>query len=178
LTSEKSYYVVSPKDIIVVKLADVDDHITWLKDHYRFRNPTSSLLYGPSAAMCKQIILTLFVSDSIDRFEEALQVALEERTQRLPDIADAFLSHLFSTNKLDVAVKRIPVLLNTDKDLWDKWALSFVEYGRVVDLAPYIPIFPKLKMKFVLNFSCVPSSVVRLLSSYYCAGFTPPCCFR
>jgi hypothetical protein len=116
LSTEDSFYILSPKDIIIVKERDLDDRITWLK--------------------------------TSERFDEALQLALQERTQRLPDVADDYLAYLFDNDDVTLAVKRVPVLLNNDKQLWDKWALRFVEAGRIVEIASFIPLFPKLKAKY------------------------------
>jgi hypothetical protein len=63
-------------------------------------------------------------------------------------VADDYLAYLFDNDDVTLAVKRVPVLLNNDKQLWDKWALRFVEAGRIVEIASFIPLFPKLKAKY------------------------------
>jgi hypothetical protein len=36
LIEENLYYIVSPKDVVVAKLRDIDDHIQWLLEQFLF----------------------------------------------------------------------------------------------------------------------------------------------
>lgn len=36
LPDENLYFIVSPKDVVVAKLRDQDDHISWLMEHGRY----------------------------------------------------------------------------------------------------------------------------------------------
>lgn len=41
--SEDMFYVVSPKDLVLAKPRDLDDHISWLLDRLRYEEALSSL---------------------------------------------------------------------------------------------------------------------------------------
>ena len=36
MTTESLFYVVSPKDIVVARPRDLDDHVTWLMERKRY----------------------------------------------------------------------------------------------------------------------------------------------
>ena len=44
LAEENLFYVVSPKDIIVSKMRDEDDHVTWLVEHEQYEVKKGLLL--------------------------------------------------------------------------------------------------------------------------------------
>jgi hypothetical protein len=36
ISEENLFFIVSPKDVVVARLRDMDDHITWLMEHERY----------------------------------------------------------------------------------------------------------------------------------------------
>ncbi|ELR10906.1 7fold repeat in clathrin and VPS proteins repeat-containing protein [Acanthamoeba castellanii str. Neff] len=111
LASESLFYIVSPKDIVLAKPRDLDDHIAWLIDPYRAR------------------------------YEEALQAAEANEAQllrhRLIDIGEKYLNHLLEKGEVAKAAELSPKILKRDGALWEKWIIEFAR-RRELKLKDYV----------------------------------------
>jgi hypothetical protein len=107
-------YVLSPKDIIVARTRDADDHITW------------ALSMDPP------------------QYEEALEIARQTppnrlRQHKMSTLMESFLNHLFKNNEFEKAASLCPSLLGQDKQLWERWVLEFYEKHQIHALVEFIP---------------------------------------
>eukprot|EP00475_Leptophrys_vorax_P014855 TRINITY_DN21116_c0_g3_i1.p1 TRINITY_DN21116_c0_g3~~TRINITY_DN21116_c0_g3_i1.p1 ORF type:complete len:697 (-),score=196.17 TRINITY_DN21116_c0_g3_i1:23-2077(-) len=105
------YFVISPKDVVVAKVRDVDDHIEFYLQKSQFKNALAEA----------------------QKFERDL------RTHTVRNIQEAYLQHLISTQKFAEAAAICPSLLQGDPDLWHEYIVAFSEKGQIQALAPYIP---------------------------------------
>jgi hypothetical protein len=48
-SAEPLFYIVSPKDIVVARPRDVDDHITWLLQHDKYQPALEAAQANPSS---------------------------------------------------------------------------------------------------------------------------------
>ncbi|CAG0922413.1 unnamed protein product [Notodromas monacha] len=135
LIDEGLFFIVSPKDVIVAKPRDADDHIDWLLDRWE----TS--------------FLSIFA-----KFEEALN-AVENSGKRalsvsmsggstrsalltrhtLLDVGQKYLDHLVASEKFEEAAKHMPKILGRHKTLWENEAYKFASASQLKALAPYLP---------------------------------------
>jgi WD40 repeat protein len=114
---EISYYIVSPKDVVICKIRDIDDHISFLLQHGEYKKALS----------------------------EAVKYEHDLKVHNIKEIEESYLDHLISTSCFDEAAALCPKLFQNDKDLWVRWIELFSEKGQTRALAPYIPTeSPKL----------------------------------
>ncbi|KAG9300436.1 hypothetical protein G9A89_010061 [Geosiphon pyriformis] len=118
-SDEDLFYVVSPKDLVVAKPRDLDDHIGWLLERLRYEEALSSL-------------------------REA-QVFGGSKAYDITDVGLKYLSHLIDEGEYEKAAKACPTILKTDSKhwdeakLWDDWIFRFAEHRHLKEITPYIP---------------------------------------
>eukprot|EP01114_Cavostelium_apophysatum_P004970 TRINITY_DN1546_c0_g1_i1.p1 TRINITY_DN1546_c0_g1~~TRINITY_DN1546_c0_g1_i1.p1 ORF type:complete len:976 (-),score=258.51 TRINITY_DN1546_c0_g1_i1:28-2796(-) len=112
MASESLFYVVSPKDIIVAKPRDLDDHISWLMERKRYEE-----------AM---------------RAAEASDAPLREHNY--VDIGEKYINYLLGAGQVNKAAEMCPKILKRDPGLWEKWILKFAEMANLKAICDYIPI--------------------------------------
>jgi hypothetical protein len=105
------YFIISPKDVVIAKVRDVDDHITFFMQKGQYKNA----------------------------LEEAQKFERDLRIHSVRHIQEAFLNHLIAKGSYDEAAAICPNLLQGDPDLWQSWIAAFSEKGQTKALAPYIP---------------------------------------
>ncbi|GAB5371679.1 hypothetical protein AAMO2058_001600500 [Amorphochlora amoebiformis] len=125
--NEALYYIVSPKDIVVARPRDWDDHVTWLINHEMYEEALE-------AAEGKQNSL---------------------RAHNIFDIRENYLNHLVDIGEFEKAASFCPRLLKNNLELWESWIYFFAEKMRLRTIAPFIPVkTPRLSTKIynlVLN---------------------------
>ncbi|CAD6261788.1 unnamed protein product [Miscanthus lutarioriparius] len=106
---EPLYYIVSPKDIVVAKPRDAEDHIAWLLQHG-----------------CHEKAL-------------AAVEAVQGRTELLDEVGSRYLDHLIIERKYAEAAQRCPKLLRGSPSAWERWVFHFAHLRQLPVLVPYIP---------------------------------------
>ncbi|CAL5024780.1 unnamed protein product [Urochloa decumbens] len=106
---EPLYYIVSPKDIVVAKPRDAEDHIAWLLQH-----------------------------DCHEKALAAVEAG-QGRTELLDEVGSRYLDHLIIERKYAEAAQRCPKLLRGSPSAWERWVFHFAHLRQLPVLVPYIP---------------------------------------
>nr|CAB3488657.1 unnamed protein product [Digitaria exilis] len=106
---EPLYYIVSPKDIVVVKPRDAEDHIAWLLQHGCHEKALAAVEAG------------------------------QGRTELLDEVGSRYLDYLIIERKYAEAAQRCPKLLRGSPSAWERWVFHFAHLRQLPVLVPYIP---------------------------------------
>ncbi|CAJ0628978.1 9287_t:CDS:10 [Entrophospora sp. SA101] len=99
---EDMFYIVSPKDLVLSKPRDLDDHICWLLERSRYEEALTSL-------------------------QEA-QVWGGSKVYDFTDIGEKYLSYLIEEQEdFSKAAENCTRILKKDADLWEKWVFIFAK---------------------------------------------------
>ncbi|KAK9762214.1 Vacuolar protein sorting-associated protein 41, variant 2 [Basidiobolus ranarum] len=113
--SEDLFYVASPKDIVVAKLRDLEDHVTWLLERQMYEEAL-----------------------------EAVQGAEERQSGEIKnydstEIGQTYIHFLMEDGDYERAASTCPKVLKKDPKLWEKWVFSFAEVKELKAISPYVP---------------------------------------
>ncbi|XP_048576551.1 vacuolar protein sorting-associated protein 41 homolog isoform X2 [Nematostella vectensis] len=111
VAEENLFYIVSPKDIVLAKPRDMDDHLTWLIEHGKFEE-----------AMV-----------AVERHKK------EVKKHSYQDIGRAFLKSLMDDGDYEQAARVCVKVLGEDKKLWEDEVYKFARKKQLKAIAPYIP---------------------------------------
>ncbi|KAJ3188513.1 Vacuolar protein sorting-associated protein 41 [Irineochytrium annulatum] len=116
---ESTFYIVSPKDIVVAKPRDVDDHIEWLVERARYEE---ALAAAESSAGSPTTVgrSRLSVSDVVE-------------------IGIKYLNSLMAEGKYEQSAKMLAKILRGDARLWEEWIFQFSEVNKLAEVVPHIP---------------------------------------
>ncbi|KAJ3118782.1 Vacuolar protein sorting-associated protein 41 [Phlyctochytrium bullatum] len=115
--SERTFYIVSPKDIVVAKPRDLDDHIEWLVERARYEEA----LQAAEGAKAKGYSGRLTVAQVVE-------------------IGVKYLESLISDGKFQLAASTTTNILRQDSRLWEEWIFTFSEANHLHDIIPFIPV--------------------------------------
>lgn len=110
LPEEGLFFAVSPKDVIVAKPRDDDDHVAWLLDHDHFEEAL-------------QVTLT---SQTLKR-------------HKLLGVGQQYLEHLVGARDYTKAAEVCPLVLGKDRSLWEAEVFRFAQLHQLRALAPVLP---------------------------------------
>ncbi|ORY04934.1 vacuolar protein sorting-associated protein 41 [Basidiobolus meristosporus CBS 931.73] len=113
--SEDLFYVASPKDIVVAKLRDLEDHVTWLLERQMYEEAL-----------------------------EAVQGAEERQSGEIKsydstEIGQTYIHYLMEDGDYEKAASVCPKVLKNDPKLWEKWVFSFAEAKELKVISPQVP---------------------------------------
>ncbi|CAG8437651.1 9040_t:CDS:10 [Rhizophagus irregularis] len=97
--SEDMFYVVSPKDLVLAKPRDLDDHISWLLERSRYEEALSSLQEAQAWGGSKIFNLT--------------------------DLGERYLTYLIEEEEFIKAAENCERILKDNRELWEKWVFTF-----------------------------------------------------
>ncbi|KAJ8559620.1 hypothetical protein K7X08_003678 [Anisodus acutangulus] len=106
---EPLYYVVSPKDVVIAKPRDAEDHINWLLQHGWH-----------------------------EKALEAVE-ANQGQSELLDEVGSRYLDHLIVERKYAEAASLCPKLLRGSASAWERWIFHFAHLRQLPVLVPYIP---------------------------------------
>ncbi|KAG6629735.1 vacuolar protein sorting-associated protein 41 homolog isoform X2 [Carya illinoinensis] len=113
---EPLYYVVSPKDVVIAKPRDAEDHIAWLLQHGWHEKALAAVEAG------------------------------QGRSELLDEVGSRYLDHLIVERKYAEAASLCPKLLQGSASAWERWVFHFAHLRQLPVLVPYIPTEnPKLR---------------------------------
>lgn len=118
LEFDQTYYIVSPKDIIVARPRDMADHIEWLLERQRYEE---ALKAAESAGDDYSVKGRLKVDDIID-------------------IGQKYLQALVAEGNYSQAASLCPKILRQDPNLWEQWVYTFADHGQLATIAPHMPV--------------------------------------
>lgn len=101
LESEETYYVMSPKDLLIARPRDDDDHITWLLENESYAEVLGKLKNYATAKF------------------DAL------------DIGQRFLRKLMAAELVEKAANLTPEILKSDSRAWEEWIQEFTQHGKI-----------------------------------------------
>uniref|UniRef100_A0A8C7YMU2 Vacuolar protein sorting-associated protein 41 homolog n=1 Tax=Oryzias sinensis TaxID=183150 RepID=A0A8C7YMU2_9TELE len=108
---EPLFYIISPKDVVVAKERDQDDHIDWLlvKEKYE------------EALMAAEISFKNIKRHDVQK------------------IGMAFLDHLLKNGEYEVAARKCQKVLGKNMELWENEVYRFKEIGQLKAISQYLP---------------------------------------
>ena len=112
MTTESLFYVVSPRDIVVAKPRDLDDHITWLLQNEKYE----------------------------EALNQATTNQAHIHTHNLVDIGERYLTFLVDSKEVEKSAAWCPRILGDSEKLWEKWIFLFAKLRQLRAISPYIPI--------------------------------------
>ena len=113
LTEEGLYLIVSPKDVIVAKPREEDDHVTWLLQHNQF-------------------------SEAL----EVVKRSKTLKNHNLLDVGRKYLEYLLNQNdhsQYELAAKLCSTIFGNNKGAWEEEILKFAQYNQLRVVAPFLP---------------------------------------
>ncbi|KAJ3338876.1 Vacuolar protein sorting-associated protein 41 [Gonapodya sp. JEL0774] len=115
LPSESTYYLLSPKDVVMARPRDLSDHIEWLLERQRYEEALA-----------------------------AAEAAGEEYSGRVAvhdivDIGQKYLGTLTADGRYAEAAAACPKILRSDTALWEKWVYTFRDSKQLPALVPFLP---------------------------------------
>ncbi|CAG5117731.1 unnamed protein product, partial [Candidula unifasciata] len=111
IAEENLYFIVSPKDVVVARLRDQDDHITWLMDHGRYEEAMAA----------------------------ASEHSKELKTHSYFAIGRAYLDYLLEEQEYEEAGRLCVKILGKKKESWEEEIYKFAKIHQLKAVAPYIP---------------------------------------
>ncbi|KAJ3067866.1 Vacuolar protein sorting-associated protein 41, partial [Podochytrium sp. JEL0797] len=122
--TDTTFYIVSPKDIVVARPRDLDDHIEFLVSRARYEEALAAV---ESATVTKK---------------EADGSVYQGRMSVVDVVAIGlkYLESLMDDGSYDQAAQMTPKILRTDTSLWQKWIYTFLGVQKLSLLLPHIPI--------------------------------------
>ncbi len=112
---QRSFYVVTPTELVLAKPRNQKDHLDWLLEKHRYATALNEIeALGP-----KQASLLGFDSEEIGR---------------------TYLNYLVESEQFERAAKAATRILGKNTKAWEDWIFLFVEQGQFDAVIPYIPI--------------------------------------
>ncbi|XP_046655188.1 vacuolar protein sorting-associated protein 41 homolog [Daphnia pulicaria] len=112
LAEEGQFFIVSPKDVVLAKPRNPDDHVQWLMEHQKYEEAMEAVT-GPQARELK--------------CHSVLQVG---RT---------YLDFLLSKGEFQMAAKLCVKILGKEKNLWEEEVFKFARLHQLRAVTPYLP---------------------------------------
>jgi hypothetical protein len=106
---ESLYYIVSPKDVVLARPRDADDHVKWLLQHGYYEKALAQVEEGNA------------------------------KPELLEEVGSRYLDHLILERQYDKAAALCPKLLRGSAAAWERWVFHFTQLRQLPSLAPYIP---------------------------------------
>ncbi|KAK8683394.1 hypothetical protein V6N13_039455 [Hibiscus sabdariffa] len=106
---EPIYYIVSPKDVVIAKPRDAEDHIAWLLQHGCHEKALAAVEAG------------------------------QGRSELLDEVGSRYLDHLIVERKYAEAASLCPKVLRGSASAWERWVFHFAHLRQLPVLVPYMP---------------------------------------
>ncbi|KAG6469839.1 vacuolar protein sorting-associated protein 41 homolog [Zingiber officinale] len=107
---EPLYYIVSPKDVVIARPRDAEDHISWLLQHGWHEKALAAV------------------------------EARQGQTELLDEVGSRYLDHLIVERKYAEAASLCSKILRDSASAWERWVFHFAHLRQLPVLVPYIPI--------------------------------------
>uniref|UniRef100_A0A8C9T983 Vacuolar protein sorting-associated protein 41 homolog n=1 Tax=Scleropages formosus TaxID=113540 RepID=A0A8C9T983_SCLFO len=108
---EPLFYIISPKDIVVAKERDQDDHIDWLLDKKKYEE----------ALMAAEISFKNIKRHDVQK------------------IGMAYINHLVEKGDYDAAARKCQKVLGKNMELWENEVYRFKTIGQLKAISQYLP---------------------------------------
>ncbi|KAL5032706.1 hypothetical protein BDV3_001256 [Batrachochytrium dendrobatidis] len=114
--TDASYYIVSPKDIVLARPRDIDDHIQWLVERQQY-----------AEALC--------AADAAGS-----EYAGQSKVNTILDIGQKYMATLMADGNYLEAAQSCQKLLRTDQQLWEHWVHVFAAAKQLHIITPFVPL--------------------------------------
>ncbi|XP_076360932.1 vacuolar protein sorting-associated protein light isoform X2 [Tachypleus tridentatus] len=111
ISDEGVFFILSPKDVIIAKPRDEDDHISWLLEHQQFEEALQAVL-----------------------------VAKDLKSHSLMSVGQVYMDNLLQQKKYNEAAKLCMTMLGSNKQQWEEEVYKFAQIQQLRAVAPYLPI--------------------------------------
>ena len=111
VSSEGLFYLVSPRDVVLAKPRDMDDHIQWLMENEKFEEALSEA--------------------------EANLSKLKSHT--VLDVGVKYIQFMIVEEDYSNAAALCPRVLQDNRKLWEEIIMKFIEVKHLRDISPFIP---------------------------------------
>ena len=118
-TSENTFFIVTPRDIIVARPTDIDDHIQWLVDRKKYEE-------------------ALIIAEG--------DTNSSQKIKNIVAVGQKWMHDLIKQQRFTEAAANCPKILRNDIELWESWFFIFAEAKQIPVLLEYIPTHPKLSL--------------------------------
>uniref|UniRef100_H3AZP1 Vacuolar protein sorting-associated protein 41 homolog n=2 Tax=Latimeria chalumnae TaxID=7897 RepID=H3AZP1_LATCH len=108
---ESLFYIISPRDIVVAKERDQDDHIDWLLQKKKY----------------EEALMAAEISQKTLKRNQVLDIGL------------SYINHLVEKEKYDLAARKCPKILGKNMNLWENQVYRFKTIGQLKAISPYLP---------------------------------------
>lgn len=110
-SEEGMFYIISPKDVVVARQRDSDDHLHWLIEHERFQ-------------------------EALDYAKENVK-SLKRIT--VQEVGFHWFNNLYNDNNFHEAASICACVLGRSKELWESYVVRFEQVNQLQCLTPYLP---------------------------------------
>jgi len=114
IIAENTYYIASPKTIIMAKPRDLEDHIEWLLERQNYE-------------------------EALNAVEQADSSYGGRSVHDIVDIGQKYMTSLIKENRFSEAAAVCPKILRKNGKLWEDWILLFNNSNKLSEIIPYIP---------------------------------------
>ncbi|KAI9184101.1 Vacuolar protein sorting-associated protein 41 [Blastocladiella emersonii ATCC 22665] len=116
ISAERTFFLVSPKDVITVRGRDINDQIEWRLEHRMFEEALQlSIRAGQQNAPLRP-------------------------EYRAAQIGQSLLGSLLEGGEAEHAASLCPLVLAKSAELWERWTFVFAEQDELDALLPYVPL--------------------------------------
>ncbi|KAG5515636.1 hypothetical protein RHGRI_036620 [Rhododendron griersonianum] len=145
---EPLYYIVSPKDVVIAKPRDAEDHISWLLQHGWHEKALAAVEAGQGRSELLDEPLEFIRTSPVLCVRMAMPkpdfVMLQYQDAIFGNVAlvmvgSRYLDHLIVERKYAEAASLCPKLLQGSASAWERWVFHFAHLRQLPVLVPYIP---------------------------------------
>ncbi|CAG2113369.1 unnamed protein product [Medioppia subpectinata] len=118
LPEEGLYLILCPKDLIVAKPREEDDHVTWLLEHQQYEEALEVVKYNKSL-----------------------------KKHNVQSVGSVYLKYLLEQShhsQYEKAAQLCPTICGADRDAWENEIVRFKRIDQLRVVAPYLPRGPEL----------------------------------
>ncbi|XP_069469381.1 vacuolar protein sorting-associated protein 41 homolog isoform X2 [Ambystoma mexicanum] len=108
---ESLFYIISPRDVVLAKERDQDDHIDWLLEKKKYE---------------EALMATEISQKNIKR-------------HKVQDIGLAYITHLVEKQDFDLAARKCQKVLGKNMKLWEDEVYRFKKIGQLKAISRYLP---------------------------------------
>ncbi|XP_063778599.1 vacuolar protein sorting-associated protein 41 homolog isoform X1 [Pseudophryne corroboree] len=108
---ESLFYIISPRDVVLAKERDQDDHIDWLLGRKKY----------------EEALMAAEISQKNIKRHDVLDIGL------------AYITHLVEKGDYDMAARKCQKILGKNMKLWEDEVYRFKEIGQLKAISKYLP---------------------------------------
>ncbi|KAM4688354.1 vacuolar protein sorting-associated protein 41 homolog [Discoglossus pictus] len=108
---ESLFYIISPRDVVVAKERDQDDHIDWLLGRKKY----------------EEALMAAEISQKNIKRHDVLDIGL------------AYITHLVEKADYDMAARKCQKILGKNMKLWEDEVYRFMKIGQLKAISKYLP---------------------------------------